>query len=82
MNCGVEGGILTTHPVIFHGRHFIVNFREPEGSLRAEILNPGGDAIEPFTMDACGPTTGDSTRSMLSWRAGGDLAALSGKPVR
>jgi hypothetical protein len=82
MDAGPDGGTLTTRPVAFNGTHLFVNAKVPRGTLRAEVLNEGGQPIEPFTLANSIPFTGDSTLQPMAWNGVSDLAALRGKPVR
>jgi hypothetical protein len=75
-------GTLTTRPVRFLGRHLFVNADVPKGELCAEILNPAGQIIQPFSRTNCIPFKGDSTKAPIRWKGADDLSALAGKPVR
>ena len=75
-------GTVTTRPVTFSGKHLFVNADVPQGVLRAELLDPDGEPIEPFTLANCIPFTGDSTLEPIQWTDGGDLALLAGQTVR
>jgi hypothetical protein len=50
--------------------------------LRAEVLDRAGHVIPPFTRTASTVVRGDSTRTCVSWADAGDLARVSGQPVR
>lgn len=75
-------GTLTTTPVVFKGKHLFVNVDCPDGTLKVEILDKNGEVIAPFTVDNCVPLSCDKTLTAVIWRDAGDLAGLSGKPVR
>jgi hypothetical protein len=72
------GGVLTTRPVVFTGRHLFVN---ATGELRAEIVDREGKPIAPFTAANSSVVTGDSTKAEITWR-GGDLSKIAGTPVK
>jgi hypothetical protein len=59
-----------------------VNADVPQGVLRAELLDPDGVPIEPFTQANCIPFTGDTTLEQIQWTGGGDLSLLAGQTVR
>ena len=82
MDADGEAATLTTRPVMFHGCHLFVNLCAPHGRLRAEVLDPDGNALTPFTLEKCVPVTGDRTRAMVTWRGADDLTPLVGRPVR
>jgi hypothetical protein len=75
-------GALTTRPVVFSGRRFFVNVSAPGGKLLAQITGIDGKPIAPFTFENCESVSGDTTIGQMSWKGGGDLSALAGKPVR
>ena len=81
LDAGDEDGVLTTRPVEFTGGHLFVN-ADLKGELRAEVLNPNGEMIPPFSRDNCNPVSGDKTLLSVTWKGAGDLSAVSGKPVR
>lgn len=82
MDAGAEPGVLTTRPLKFNGKYLFVNVDAPTGVLRAEVLNPDGIAVEPFTADNSRPVTADTTLQQVTWNGADDLSILSGKPVR
>ncbi len=70
-------GELTTRPVTFSGKHLFVNADVPDGSLRAEVLDPNGKVLAESVS-----FNGDSTIQKMTLKGGGDLSALAGQPVR
>ena len=50
--------------------------------MRVEVLDEGGEAIAPFTIENCIPVQTDETRQAISWQGAEDLSALAGQPVR
>lgn len=82
LDAGPEGGIVTTRPVTYSGKHLFVNVNAPEGELRAEILDEAGHVIAPFTREASVPVHADKTRQRVTWTGARDLAAIAGKVVR
>lgn len=81
MDAPAAGGILTTRPVTFTGKHLFVNASPGTGTLRVEVLDAKGNVVSGFGRDQCAPITGDSTRSQVKWNDK-DLPALAGQPVR
>lgn len=82
MDADAQGGELTTAVVKFRGQTAWVNVAAAAGELRAEILDPQGQPIAPFTLENSLPLKADNTRQRLAWRGGEDLSAIAGKPVR
>jgi hypothetical protein len=82
MEASAGGGMLTTRPVEFSGRRLFVNVDAPGGKLLAQITGVDGKPIAPFTFENCEGVSGDTTIGQMSWKGGGDLSALAGKPVR
>jgi hypothetical protein len=83
LDAGSDPGQVTTRPVRFRGKHLFVNADVRDGSLRAEVLDEGGSAIEPFTLSNC-ETIGrmDGTELRIRWRKAADLSAVAGRGVR
>ena len=65
----------------FRGKYLMVNADADEGQLRAEILDPAGQLIRPFTRANSLPIGQDKTLIRMNWRGVDDLSALAGKPV-
>ncbi len=82
MDAGHEVATLITRPVTFSGSRLFVNVDCPEGQLKVEILDEEGNVIEPFSLAASVPFTGDATLQEMRWEGGEDLSALAGRPVR
>ena len=77
MDAGEKGGVLTTRPVKFSGRHLFVNVVTKEGELRVEVLGADDQVLATSK-----PLIGDTTKQRIEWSDGADLSAFSGKPVR
>jgi hypothetical protein len=82
LNADANGGVLTTRPLSFSGKHLFVNLDAPQGSLIAEALDMHGKSIEPFTFANSLPVSGDSTLVQMRWTGGDDLSPLAGRAVR
>lgn len=79
---GADGGLLTTRPLRFSGRHLFVNAAAAGGELRVEALDEAGNPLGPCSRERCAPVTGDATQQAVTWGNGGNLAELAGRPVR
>ncbi|MGB2823880.1 MAG: hypothetical protein WBF17_23070, partial [Phycisphaerae bacterium] len=76
-------GEMVTRPLTFSGDRLEINYStSAAGSIRVEVQNPGGRAIAGFALEDFPPVYGDQISHVLAWKAGPDLAALAGKPVR
>ncbi len=73
------GKTLVTTPVTFSGDRFILNYKAPEGTVRAQLTDVNGNALEGFTYADCTALTGDSIEQELSWT--GDLSTIN-QPVK
>jgi hypothetical protein len=82
MTAGPEGGVLTTRPVTFRGKHLFVNVNNSRGSLRVELHTQDDRPIPPFTADNCVSVAADKTLHLVQWEGASDLSPLSGRPVR
>jgi hypothetical protein len=75
-------GELVTKTVVFSGNHLFVNAECRFGSLSAEIEDEKGNVIPGFSRSDCTVfTRKNSTKTELRFK-GGDLSALSGRPVK
>jgi len=81
MDADQQEGTLTTRPLRFNGRRLFVNVDAPRGELRAEVLDPSGQVIDPFRRERCQPVSVDKTLVEVRF-SGTDLADLRGRPVR
>jgi hypothetical protein len=52
------------------------------GQIRVEVDDVAGKPIEGFELGDCVPTTGDSVRHRVRWRAGSELGALANREIR
>jgi hypothetical protein len=74
---------MITKPLIFQGERLFINFAtSAPGSVRVEIQDPDGKAIPGFALDEAEEQIGNEIEREVSWRAGNDVSALAGKPVR
>jgi len=82
LDAGADGGVLTTRPVRFRGKHLFVNLDAPDGELRAEVLDEQNRPVAPFDREHCKPVRGNGTKQAVTWDGAADLSAVANKPVR
>jgi hypothetical protein len=83
VNAPYDGGELVTKPLIFEGNDLVINYAtSAAGSVRVEIQDADGKPIERRSLEDAQEIYGDEIERVVSWKAGGDLGALAGKPVR
>lgn len=76
-----EGGEVVTKPVIFEGNRLFINFAtSASGSVGVELQEPGGRAIEGYSLADCGEIYGDEIEHEVVW-GGPDVSRLAGKAV-
>lgn len=79
----MAGGELVTNPIRFEGKELKLNFAsQASGDLRVEIQDPSGKPLPGFSLEDCPPIFGDSIERTVTWKSGGDVSSLAGKPVR
>lgn len=82
-NAPLAGGELVTRPLVFAGKELGINFStSAAGSVRVEIQNAAGSAVEGFALEDCEEIFGDEIEKVVKWEGGGDVSRLAGKPVR
>lgn len=80
---GWEGGRLLTKPLVFDGTQLKLNFStSAAGSIRVEIQNEAGTAIDGFSLADCSEIFGDTVARRVTWNGGADLSTIAGWPVR
>ncbi|MBM3866727.1 MAG: hypothetical protein FJ381_12720 [Verrucomicrobia bacterium] len=83
INAPMSGGELVTRSITFTGRSLTVNFAtSAAGDLRAELQDADGRPLPGFTLEESDPAFGDAIERTLHWKAGSDVSALAGRPVR
>ena len=83
IHASLEGGELTTPPVVFQGSRLSMNFSTSAfGSLRVELQDAGGKPIPGFALADSVELYGDTVARAAKWKNDPDLATLAGKPVR
>ena len=51
-------------------------------SVRVELQQPDGTALPGFALADCHEVFGDTVDRVVTWKGGGDVGSLAGKPVR
>jgi hypothetical protein len=77
------GGELITKPLIFEGERLYLNVdTSAGGTVRVEMQDASGQAIEGFTVADSDEINGNYTRVAVSWNDSSDVSALAGRAVR
>lgn len=74
-----DGKKIVTTPITFDGGKLILNYKAPNGTVRAQLTDINGNALEGFTYDDCTALTGDEIEAELKWN--GDLSSID-QPVK
>ena len=83
VNAPYAGGAMTTKPLTFDGGELVVNYATSvAGSLRVELQQADGKAIDGFMLPQSAEIFGDEIERVVCWENGSDLSALAGRPVR
>ncbi len=79
----LSGGELLTRPLTFTGEQLHLNFAtSAAGGIGVEIQDPDGSPLEGFALEDCHEVFGDSIDRVVTWKKGGDLNSLAGRPIR
>ena len=82
-NAPRSGGEMLTKPLIFSGSELQLNLStSAAGSVRVEIQDEAGQALEGYALADCDEIYGDELERVVRWRGGSDTLGLSGSPVR
>lgn len=79
---GAAEATMITRPLRFAGRGLHLNLDASRGQTRVALLDERGQELPGYALADCVPLTADGLDQVVSWRGGGDLSALAGKPVR
>jgi hypothetical protein len=83
VNVPYSGGEFVTKPLVFSGKKLLINFStSAAGSVRVEMQNSEGKAIEGFTLADGEEIYGDEIEHIVSWTGGSDLSKFAGEPIR
>ncbi len=79
----MKGGELLTRPLIFSGDTLEINFASSAaGSIRIEVQDSAGNALEGFALADSFEIFGDQLDRLVEWKSGAQLGPLAGTPVR
>jgi len=77
-----QGGEMISKPLVFKGNRLMVNFStSAAGSLKVEIQDSSGKAVEGYALSECREIYGDEIERVVEWN-GSDVGNLAGKPIR
>ena len=77
------GAQVVTPPLTFSGNRLYLNLDAGgAGSLKVELLDQAGAAIEGFTRQRAATLRGNSVRMPACWGDNADVRRLAGRPVR
>ena len=83
VNAPLSGGGFLTKPLVFQGTNLVMNFStSAAGSVRVEIQTGDGKPADGFALADCPEIFGDHIDRVVSWKNGGDVSRLAGKPIR
>jgi len=74
-------GTITTKTFTFTGSQLSLNVVS-KGVTLVELQDADGMPMTGFTLADCIPITADAIEHVVKWKAGSDVSALVGKPVR
>ncbi|MBI4578130.1 MAG: hypothetical protein HY718_00415 [Planctomycetes bacterium] len=65
------------------GTHLTLNAQvQPNGWIKAQVLDAGDQVIEGYGIEACRPVSGDGVSLPLTWNDRQDVSSLAGKTIR
>ena len=74
-------GTLSTETLRFDGEYFFVN-AEVRGSLKVELQDENGKTIDGFSANDCTSVTGNSTKTMVTWKNNKSLKQIEKKLIQ
>jgi hypothetical protein len=76
-------GEMVTKPLTFSGENLVINYAtSAAGSLRVEIQDQFGRAIEGYLLADADEIIGDEIERAVSWKGGSNISQLTGRAVR
>jgi len=79
----LKGGELITKVLTFTGKELVINFStSAAGSIRVEIQDEHGNAVDGYSLSESPEIFGDSIEQVVRFKGGSDISHLSGKTIR
>ena len=83
VNASYAGGEMATKPFTFSGKELEINYStSAAGSIRVEIQEAGGRAVQGYALDECPEIIGDELERAVRWEGVSDVSKLAGTPIR
>ena len=83
LHTGYSGGEMLTRPFRFDGGELVVNYAtSAAGSIRIELRDATGAAIDGFALDDCDLIIGDDVDRAVTWKGSADVSRTVRRPVR
>ncbi|MBM4076751.1 MAG: hypothetical protein FJ267_14075 [Planctomycetes bacterium] len=82
LDAGEQAGELVTKLIRCEGSRLSVNATVSKGTLRVEVVDSSGQAIEGFSKNDCLTLSGDGVRQEVTWKDGRNLKSLVGQAIR
>ena len=83
LHSGYSGGEMLTRPFLFDGSELLVNYAtSAAGSIRIELLDETGAAIDGFALDDCDLIIGDDVDRTVTWNGSADVSRMAQRPIR
>jgi hypothetical protein len=82
-----DGGEMRTKPLLFAKvqapNHIHINFATSAvGSIKCELQDIDGKALDGFTIDDCDEIYGDSVDREITWKGSNDVSKFADQPIR
>ncbi|NOX53920.1 MAG: hypothetical protein GXP27_05670 [Planctomycetes bacterium] len=83
VHAGYDPGEFVTKPLKFSGKELEINAStSAAGTIRVEIQDAAGRALDGFRLDDCDPFYGDTISHIVTWKGNSDVSRLAGRAVR
>jgi hypothetical protein len=83
LRAGRQKGKVLTKPIVAHGQQLYLNFAtSAAGTVRIDVLNTEGKAIEGFSGRAAAKLFGDSVHHPVKWSKKRNWSELAGRTIR
>ena len=74
---------MLTRPFRFDGGELLVNYAtSAAGSIRIELRDATGAAIDGFALDDCDLIIGDDVDRAVTWNGSADVSRMAQRPIR